>query len=378
MKRQSFQHGSVVRTPRAKGSDVWVFRYRDENRKQRAVRIGTVDELTTKAAAEKKVTMLRLSINERQVCVTVGDLCDRYELEGMPERVSTANSYRSTLSRVRSAWAGRRLDDFVKSIIEIEMWLKDMKRLDNPKVDLSKRSKTHIKAFIHRMIECGMRWGLMPAQRNPMGLVEIRGSNRRMRPLTIVPVDTYQLILKKLDYAPHVQTMVQIAMCTGLRVSEILGLRWSDFDFEEFTVHVQRSVVGKHQDSPKTEASEEVLPLHEALVDQIAYWRDLQPEVDGWVFGNILTGRPYHRDSLLADHLGPIGRACGLPSLGWHSFRHTYRAMLRDLNDVPLEVQRDLMRHANISTTVRYGGTMHVNRLRPANARIVEMFRRSA
>lgn len=46
-------------------------------------------------------------------------------------------------------------------------------------------------------------------------------------------------------------------------------------------------------------------------------------DVNGWLFGNIDTGRPYHADSLRQDHLAPAGRKAGIPNLGWHNFRHT-------------------------------------------------------
>ena len=56
--------------------------------------------------------------------------------------------------------------------------------------------------------------------------------------------------------------------------------------------------------------------------------------------------------------------------LGWHAFRHTYQSMLRVIG-TPLGVQKDLMRHASISTTMNvYGGTVdHV--LREANSQVV-------
>jgi len=55
--------------------------------------------------------------------------------------------------------------------------------------------------------------------------------------------------------------MVIVAQCLGLRVREIVGLQWGDFDFDEFTVLVQRSVVHGRVDELKTEYSKDYVPL---------------------------------------------------------------------------------------------------------------------
>jgi hypothetical protein len=57
------------------------------------------------------------------------------------------------------------------------------------------------------------------------------------------------------------------------------------------------------------------------------------------------SGRPYWRDSLQADYLKPAGLRIEIPDLGWHSFRHTYRHMMKQMNASP-EVQQQLMRHS--------------------------------
>jgi integrase len=59
----------------------------------------------------------------------------------------------------------------------------------------------------------------------------------------------------------------------------------------------------------------------------------------------------------------------GLGSIGWHTFRHTYRSLLSDA-DTPLEVQQKLMRHADIRTTVQYGKVGMENK-RTANSQAV-------
>jgi len=257
----------------------------------------------------------------------------------------------------------------------VERWLNGLQTIPTATQTarpLSSRSRGHIKAIFHRLGEFAMKMNMLDMQRNPMALVELKGYNQRVRHIPVLTVEQYHAIVADPKLAQHVRVMVQVAMMLGLRASEFLALRWEDIDLLNGTVFVQRSVVGKHQDDTKTATSKEVLPLHPHLASVLMAWRQHSPVIEGWLFGSPITNRPYHRDALQKDHLIPAGKRVNIPSLGWHAFRHTYRAMLRKL-ELPIEVQQKLMRHADITTTSKYGqsGSM-LEELRPANALLAE------
>lgn len=197
-------------------------------------------------------------------------------------------------------------------------------------------------------------------QRNPIGLVEIKGRAKRVRIHNLITRDQWHKLIADLELLPHIRTMIFIAMLLGLRASEILGLRWEDVDLENSTLWVRRSHVGKVVDDTKTEESEQQLPIHEDLALVLKTWREKNTDeeggdlsVNGWLFGNMATGRPFWRGMLQKDHLVPAGNAVGIPNLGWHDFRHTYRAMMRQ-EKISLEEQKTLMRHSDIRTTLGY------------------------
>ena len=99
------------------------------------------------------------------------------------------------------------------------------------KLPMAPKSKAHIRSVMHLMFECATRWELFTEQRNPIALVRVKGgSKRRQRPTTLT-VDEFETIVATLK-EPY-RTMVYIAQCLGLRVSEIAALQWDDFDFEE-------------------------------------------------------------------------------------------------------------------------------------------------
>jgi len=92
-----------------------------------------------------------------------------------------------------------------------------------------------------------------------------------------------------------------------------------------------------------------------------------------WLFANPRTGRPYHQESIQQKPLRKAAIAAGIgASVGWHTFRHTYRSWL-DVTGAPLKVQQELMRHASITTTMNVYGKAIPNIKREANSKVVSM-----
>src|ERR1039458_2115149 len=89
------------------------------------------------------------------------------------------------------------------------------------------------------------------------------------------------------------------------------------------------------------------------------------------LFPSPVTGRPYHADSMRNDYLVPTGLKLGLGRIGFHTFRHTYRAWL-DETGAPVGVQQKLMRHAHVSTTMDQYGNASALAKRKANRPIVQ------
>ena len=169
--------------------------------------------------------------------------------------------------------------------------------------------------------------------------------------------------------------MVIVAQCLGLRVSEIVALQWGDFDFQNLTLLVQRSIVHGRIGAVKTEYSRDIVPLDPQLVSVLHDWRRRAPfkgEAD-WLFANPRTRKPYHQEQIQKKHLKNAAIAAKIgPDLGWHTFRHTYRSWL-DASGAPLKVQQELMRHASITTTMNVYGKAMPSIKREANSKVVSM-----
>jgi integrase len=370
--RTTYQRGSIQRKVRRNGPDVWVLRYFDRSPGERpryvARLLGTVGELPTKRHAERIAEAIRLEINspvDQQPVMTFGGLIERYKLDKMPDRYSTSASYLSCLKvHISPRWGDMTLEQIAKLPYQVEKWFENL--------ELAPKTKGHIKGLMHRLFECAMKWGLYPVGRNPMELVEIKNVSKRMKRPRVLSREEFLLLLPQLQ-EPY-RIMVLTAQCLGLRTSEVMALQWSDFDFENLMLRVQRGIVHGRVDDVKTEYSLDDLPLDPDYAEVMQTWRSKCPVTEeGWVFANPTTEMPYWQETVAEKQIKPAAVRAGIGLVGWHTFRHTYRTWL-DGAGAPISIQRELMRHASIQTTMNvYGRSMMSEAKRAANSNVVRM-----
>ena len=129
--------------------------------------------------------------------------------------------------------------------------------------------------------------------------------------------------------------MGAVCATTGLRISEVLGLKWEDIDFEQRTANVQRSFVDGSIGKCKSEISQQAVPVDGIALEKLTAWRSvcLYSKVDDWVFGSerVFGRLPIWPDSSRRKVLQPAARKVGITKqIGWHTFRHTYSSLLSE------------------------------------------------
>jgi integrase len=176
-----------------------------------------------------------------------------------------------------------------------------------------------------------VRSALGTHQQNPMDLVRVKGGTKRRRIPRVLQPEDFPRLLRELRQ-PY-RTMVLIAGGLGLRRSEIVPLQWGDFDWERLTLMITRGWVQGHLGEVKTEYSHQPLPLDPDLASEILLWKEESPYPNkgqrDFVFPNLSTGKPMWPDSILKNHIKPAAERAKLGSIGWHTFRHSYRAWLK-------------------------------------------------
>ena len=254
--RDHYQYGSLRQVPRAKGPDVWEFRfstYENGARQQRQITLST-RKYPTEAAVRRKVEALLLKLNEDNTPQaladpTLGAGIDVYLREEMPERPKSQQNYRLLMERhIRPNWGEKVLSDVQPYGVEI--WLREL--------PYSPETKRHIKSMMYRLFELAMKRNWIEVQRNPMSLVHVKGSKRVVEKVVLTP-DQMQIVRENLK-DPYL-LMAELACYLGLRICEVLGLKWEDYDPVAKTLSIQRSAVDVVVGDVKSEASRDVIPL---------------------------------------------------------------------------------------------------------------------
>jgi integrase len=156
-----------------------------------------------------------------------------------------------------------------------------------------------------------------------------------------------------------------VAVHTGLRQGELLGLMWSDVDLESSKLSVRRSLKvtadGLAFGAPKNQASRRSVPLNKSVVAALRTHRLRQNEerlsTPEWhdhdlVFPNRI-GRPTDHNNLYHREFKPLLKKAGLwdPGFTFHSLRHTFATALFEQRQHPKIVQ-SLLGHASITQTM--------------------------
>jgi len=335
----------------------------DGRRARRARVVGTVRQYPTRADALRAIEPFRiwLDLGHRYGRpITVSALATRYIEQELPlRRHSTQQSYRSALNRWISAKWGNCLLDQVTPL-GVEQWLRSL--------NLAPKTKLNLRTIFHVIYTFALRWNF--TDRNPIALVRQSGGRRAVP--RILTVQEIRRLLEQLD-TPY-RSMVLIAASLGLRASEIMGLQWGDFDWENQTVLIRRGVVNGRIGETKTEASRKALPLDLTLADALLELRGCQTlrmRPSDWVFGNRF-GRPRTQQDILRRQIKPAALRTGIGKIGWHTFRHSYSTLLRGLG-ADIKVQQELLRHSTVQSTMNVYTQAISEQKRIANSTVVDL-----
>jgi integrase len=206
-----------------------------------------------------------------------------------------------------------------------------------------------------------------------MGFVRVKDVSKRVRQSVVLTIDQFRQVLEHIP-EPY-RTMCVVAGCLGLRISEVLGLPWRDFNWETRQVQILRSWVFGHVGEPKTEYSRRPMPVDLALEKLLREYRRRLPsslQESVWLFASKRTGMPSHPWSAQRRWLLRAGEKVGVGRLGWHAFRHTYSTLLNE-HGTDVTVQQELLRHADIRTTMNIYTRAVPERLRKANSKLVRL-----
>lgn len=212
-------------------------------------------------------------------------------------------------------------------------------------------------SVLHRAFVVGQQLGLVG--RNPVSSVTPpRVPQKEMQVLD----DNQARQLLIAAQGDRYEAMYYLAITTGLRQGELLGLMWEDIDFSSGVLHVKRQLQrvpgnGVRLSEPKTKAGRRQIQLGPECVNQLITHRksqDIEREGDRWDERGLVfpssVGTPTGQRNLHRSYKRLLKKA-GLPDIRFHDLRHT-AATLMLLNGIPLIIVSRRLGHSKSSVTL--------------------------
>jgi len=224
---------------------------------------------------------------------------------------------------------------------------------------LSPRTVRYIHVTLHKALKQAVSDGLIP--RNATEAVKPPQVRREeIRPLTPEQVK----MLLDAASGDRLEALYVLAVHTGLRQGELLGLKWDDIDLQARTLQVRRALItargGPRLATPKTKGSRRRVSLTGVAAEALKGHLERQlAEIDragslwqenGLVFASE-TGAPLDRRYLTSRRFKPLLKRAGLPHFRFHDLRHTCATLLLTQNVNP-KVVSEMLGHSSIAITL--------------------------
>ncbi len=167
--------------------------------------------------------------------------------------------------------------------------------------------------------------------------------------------------------------MALLSVCFGLRISECLALKWSDVDWLNGKLRIERAIVRQQVDDVKTIYSQKQMSIDPELLARLKAWKqaaDFRADGD-WLFASpAQLGRLPWSYTQVLRLFHRAAECAGIGKVPTHTLRHSYRSWL-DAVGTSIAVQQKLMRHSDIRTTMNVYGDVVTDEMARAHTKVV-------
>jgi integrase len=180
----------------------------------------------------------------------------------------------------------------------------------------------------------------------------------KIQPLTPIEINSFLNAVSDMKY----RTLFMLALFSGARQGELLGLKWSDIDWGKNQIHIQRTFNNDRWYDVKTPASNRRVDLGPSIMSNLKEWKLACPPNDfDLVFPNSV-GNPINHNNLINRNFKPALEKTRLPNIRFHDLRHTYASLLIEQGENVKYIQSQL---GDSSPTVTLNVYCHL--MKPVN-----------
>ena len=325
-----------------KGTKAYVLSYRVNGRKRQAT-LARASEISLKRVREiagEQLVRIRAGKSdplerkrEAREAPTVGDGLRRFFDEFAPARMEMGRLSSRTISDYQ--WqADRFLEPSLGKLRIEKVTRNDVERMVAP---LPKVQRNRVLAFVSRLFNQFERWGWRRQQTNPAYGIERAREEARDRVLSPSEMAELAIALKHSEgQHPVSVAVIRFAALTGLRIGEVLGIKWEHVDFEMGKLALPQTKTGRR--------------VHDLPEPALALLAEI-PRSGQWTFTN--TGKSATVYRTVRRHFMEIVTEAGIEDVKLHDLRRTVMTQAA-ASGVGTHVLRDLLGHKTTAMADRY------------------------
>lgn len=352
MARRRYQSGCLF--VRGKRRKVWVARWREDviqpdgtlGRVMRSEVLGLVSEISSRREARKLMEARLRPINEGrhqpQSTITFGAFLEQHFIPGMLPRFrfSTKKSYSSLLAKhLLPKFGDRRICDINRS--EVQQFI-----LGKLQQGYAWETTRRVGDLLSKVLGTAVKWGFL--QENAANGVEFPQRTLKRSPKPLSP-EEFQRLLVVLD--EPTRTIVLIAVMAGLRIGEVLALRWGRIDLDAGWLTVEETCYRSHFGAPKTRSSKRMAALSPVVARALLAHRSrcIDTAADSLVFSR-RGARPFSADTE-RDRIQAACQRVGMRRVTLHELRHSHGTFSHAAG-TPLKVVQAQLGHSSVAMTL--------------------------
>ncbi|WP_163530703.1 site-specific integrase [Halobacillus ihumii] len=292
---------------------------------------------------------------------------------------STLNGYRSAIqSRIIPKFGNSRIKD-----LKPTMFLRYYNELIEE--GISEEYIQYIHVILKHSLSFAVKWQYV--KQNPM--TNVSPPSRRRKKVNTWSIEECQkfLRLQKKHNKIHRYMLYYLAIFTGMRRGEILGLQWSDINFENHVISITKSLYyisgkGITQQHPKTDSGMRTIALSESVIIALSQYRK-EKKAQLFRAGMKLTpscyvisdngSSPINPQTVHKFFLYDIKRS-EVPRIRFHDLRHTHATIMLQLGE-HAKVVSERLGHADVQTTLNLYSHVTPNMQKDSAIRFDEAFK---
>ncbi len=334
--------GSIIKKQNKNSSITYSIQYRDLTGKQIKKAIGP-----RKRDAERVLDHIMRQINQGEYRnlpnIIFYQLAKKwFDIKKTQVRPQTLRMYRNHLElRLFPTFGDVKLKSISQEMIERSM--ADLVTSNSISPETVRKCLLTLKSVLKK----GVEWGYI--SRNPAEFIS-PPKKRKKRIEFLVPDEMRKLIEATPErHRPFITT----ACYTGMRASELVGLKWEDIDWKNFAIHVQRTFQKGKFFETKSPSSNRSIKVFDKVLGTLRKQKENQQQegIESELVFTNLKGNPIDYNGFSSRVFKPALKKAGIKKINFHALRHSYTAALISAGENIKFVQRQLG-HASISQTM--------------------------